>query len=956
MTKIHLVAHTHWDREWYLTYQMFRLKLVSLIDKLLDILANDPEFLYFMLDGQTIVLDDYLQVRPSRAAELEEFIRQGRIMIGPWYILPDEFLVSPESIIRNLLQGSRMTSQYGVRMNVGYVPDPFGHIAQMPQILRGFGIESASVERGLSDEPCEFWWQAPDGSQVLMAYLRDGYGNAANLSFNDPEMLFDQVCQRRDALLPHSLTGQLLFMNGTDHTEPDAAMPQALFALNQRLEQDQVVQSTLPEFIASLRTEIETRSPALPIVRGELRDPKRFHLLPGVLSTRMWIKQRNHACETLLEKWAEPSIVMAGLAISNRPPEWKDKAISSLAGWIRQPGEILQEAWKLLLQCQPHDSICGCSIDQVHEEMKSRFDQVEQIGEEITRQNLALTSALIETQKSAPQGALGSIVVFNPHPFRSTDIVRVTIQQDLGHAGVILVTEKGEELPYQITSTSRMDVANFTGSRDELEAVLPVFLSGRYGDTVVQDVSLRVNNKVLAVDAIMKNNGQPNEAAIQKGLTELSELMKEKSFDQISIHAYTSETKEISFLAKDVPGLGYRTIWMQPTQKPATVLKPPSTTGRIENEYFTVDVDPYNGTVSIYDHRTGQRYFGLNRFVDGGDCGDEYNYCPPQEDQFYTPRVEEVQTSQEDGRQTLRIKLVMDVSSGLAPQRIRRSQEIVTQEILTTISLFNGVARVDIHTEVENRAQDHRLRVHFPAPFSAGTARYDSHFDIIERPTAAPTIDAAWVEQPRPEKPQRLFVDLSTPQAGLMIANRGLPEVEVVTLPEEASEIALTLLRCVGWLSRSDLTNRKGDAGPSLETPGAQMPGRWGFDYAILPHTGDWEAVLPLAYSFNSPMRAVPDILHDGFLLHEATFFAIEPSSFIVTSLKPSEDQLGWVLRGYNALAERRTYTIGTLFSYQRAFRTRLDETIQNPLTKEKDGKISIELRSHEIATIKFVE
>ena len=168
-------------------FQLFRLKLVHLVDGLLDILEQDRDYKYFMLDGQTIVLDDYLQMRPEKESILREHIRKGRIIIGPWHILPDMFLVSPEAHIRNLLQGDRTARKFGPKMMIGYMPDSFGHIGQMPQILRGFGIEIACLWRGVRDGPAEFWWQAPDGSRVLMAYLRDGYGNGADLPADDLE-------------------------------------------------------------------------------------------------------------------------------------------------------------------------------------------------------------------------------------------------------------------------------------------------------------------------------------------------------------------------------------------------------------------------------------------------------------------------------------------------------------------------------------------------------------------------------------------------------------------------------------------------------------------------------------------------------------------------------------------------------------------------------------------------
>ena len=227
---VHLIAHTHWDREWFLPFQGFRIRLVHLVDRLLEILAADPGFTHFMLDGQTIVVDDYLEVRPGRRAEIAAHVASGRLLVGPWTILPDEFLVSPEALVRNLAHGARAARALGGRMDVGYVPDPFGHVGQLPQILRGFGIDAACFRRGLGDEPCELQWDAPDGSRVLVAYLRRA---------------------------------------------------------------------------------LASRESALPVVRGELRDPRRHHLLPGVLSSRVWIKLRNDACERLLERWVEPFVAWA---------------------------------------------------------------------------------------------------------------------------------------------------------------------------------------------------------------------------------------------------------------------------------------------------------------------------------------------------------------------------------------------------------------------------------------------------------------------------------------------------------------------------------------------------------------------------------------------------------------------------------------------------------------------
>ena len=152
MSTIHVVSHTHWDREWYLTFQQFRFRLVEMMDQLLALLDADPNYRTFMLDGQAIVLEDYLEIRPEREEEIRRYVQEGRLLIGPWYILPDEFLVSPEAMVRNLLVGERVCRRFGPSMRIGYLPDPFGHIGQMGQILRGFGMDVACLWRGVGDQ------------------------------------------------------------------------------------------------------------------------------------------------------------------------------------------------------------------------------------------------------------------------------------------------------------------------------------------------------------------------------------------------------------------------------------------------------------------------------------------------------------------------------------------------------------------------------------------------------------------------------------------------------------------------------------------------------------------------------------------------------------------------------------------------------------------------------------
>ncbi len=330
-----IVPHTHWDREWYQTFQQFRIRLVKTIDKLLDILDQDESFRYFMLDGQTIVLDDYLEIQPEQEERLKSYTRAGRILVGPWYLQPDEFLVSGEALIRNLQIGLRRAAEFGSTMRVGYVPDCFGHIAQLPQILQGVGIDNAVFWRGVGAEATtsEFYWTAPDGTKVLVVHLADpaGYSNARFLPLN-PEEFVARVELLASNILPQATTNNLLFMNGSDHLEPQNGLPAVIKTANGLLahinpEHEKILThsangsaqhhsngqkkhfdsisihiGTLPEYIECVRQQ----NTHFPTLSGEMRSSQYAHLLPSVLSTRMWIKQQNAATENLLERVVEP--------------------------------------------------------------------------------------------------------------------------------------------------------------------------------------------------------------------------------------------------------------------------------------------------------------------------------------------------------------------------------------------------------------------------------------------------------------------------------------------------------------------------------------------------------------------------------------------------------------------------------------------------------------------------
>jgi len=263
-------------------------------------------------------------------------------------------------------------------MMIGYIPDPFGHPGQVPQILRGFWHRKRpACGADWMKNRSEFWWQSPDGSRVLMAYLRDSYSNGASLPADNLPAFCR--CSYSRSRFPGSPFGRLRLSHHVRHRPHGAAAqhlqkPSLMPISNYRIRTLSI--RNLPKFVAAVQADIQEQKLALPTVTGELRACKRMHLLPGVLSTRMWIKQRNHASENLLTKWVEPFTV------------WQELATGAQSSILNQKSAILHQAWRLLMENHPHDSICGCSIDQVHNEMKVRFDQVDQIGAELARQAL----------------------------------------------------------------------------------------------------------------------------------------------------------------------------------------------------------------------------------------------------------------------------------------------------------------------------------------------------------------------------------------------------------------------------------------------------------------------------------------------------------------------------------------------------------------------------------------
>src|SRR5689334_22159140 len=344
--RVNIVPHTHWDREWYSPFQKFRMRLIEMVDGLLPLLDADASYSHFLLDGQMAVVDDYLEVRPQAESVLRRLATEGRLAMGPWYSLPDEFLVSGETIIRNLQAGIARAAEFGGAMDVGYLPDMFGHVSQMPQIFRLFGFEHAVVWRGVPNaiDRTAFMWSSPDGSTVRAEYLWRGYGNGARTPKDSKELL--QRIGEYEQLTHAAMDGRnptqpepMLWMNGSDHLSPDPWLGQVIAEAN-------AAQSDFDLQITPLADHLKMGpTKDLPKWTGELRSGGRANLLMGVTSNRTDVRLLAARAERSLERLAEP------LSALFLPAE-------------QWPGELLAIAWKEVLRNAAHDAICECWHDE----------------------------------------------------------------------------------------------------------------------------------------------------------------------------------------------------------------------------------------------------------------------------------------------------------------------------------------------------------------------------------------------------------------------------------------------------------------------------------------------------------------------------------------------------------------------------------------------------------------
>jgi len=784
--RVAIVPHTHWDREWYEPFQSFRLRLVDVLDQLLPLLEADPSYARFLLDGQVAAVDDYLEVRPEAEGRIRDLAAAGRLTVGPWYTLMDEFLVSPETIVRDLQMGVRRSAAFGGAMKVGYLPDMFGHVAQMPQILRLAGFEHAVVWRGVPSAitTTGFVWEAPDGSSVRAEYLPFGYGNGSLLP-DDAKALVRRVHDHLEQIGPF-LLGDLLLMNGSDHLPPQAGLGRVVAEANAVQSELRFEITSLPEYLSGTSRE------GLPHLRGELRSGARANMLMGVTSNRVDIKRAAARAERSLERRAEPYC-----ALFLDPRSW--------------PGPQLDLAWKEIVRNAAHDSICACSVDDVDDEVLRRFGAARAIAEGLAARAL---SAL-----GASMASPGHVVV-NPSARERSGVVELVVADGAGgpgagadgagtddRGGTVQVVAERAGLPGTLTldaQTVRTILGAIDGTRiDE--------------DAWVQDVTIEEDDTGIDVTVSVGPDERPG-LPIARAKEDLMARLGARPTAPVRIKLDQPPIKRIVARTRPVPGFGWRTF------EPATLAHPVRVEEgaggpRLDNGVSTVAVDAGTGTFSLGD------LAGLGRLVDGGDLGDSYNYSPPEPDLLIdVPESVSVEIL-ERGPVRARVAITAryrwpDHVDGSSRRRVGTQ----TVDVTTTLELCADDPAVRVLTRFVNPSRDHRVRVHLPLPEPASRSEAESAFGTVERGLEA---EGRPDERGLPTFPARRFVRAG----GLTVVVDGVTEYELVDLLDEgaaarARTLALTVLRSTGMLSRLGMSYRPFPAGPLTPVEGLQLVGR----------------------------------------------------------------------------------------------------------------------------------
>ncbi len=891
----HFISHTHWDREWYLPFESFRFRLVQLIDNLMDLLDSDPNFKYFHLDGQTIVVEDYYAIRPGQRSRLEAFIRDGRILIGPWYQQNDLFQTSGESTVRNLMEGIRMSREVGGEMKIGYLPDHFGLLGQMPQIFRLVGIDNTVFGRGyeydLHQSPY-IRWESPDGSEVTGILMAHWYNNAQRIP-DDTEQLKTtfQIMKAREEKVgpvPH-----YLMMNGVDHLEAQENLSSALDKLRMLFgDENEFIHDTLPNYVQTVQKYlIEHPSIPLPTIHGELREQDDYAILSSTLSSRIYIKQANLECHDLIEKWAEPLSVWC--------------AAQDLDLYDQ---DYFRYLWKLYMENHPHDSICGCSQDSVHDHMMDRYASIKEISNEIIEKKLELLARQVNTDgyMSGDQ----KLFIANSSQVISRAVLAITVYflAEDNVTDFCIKDENGNSVPYRIVSSRA----------SRISVISPINLPGILQ---VQRFDIELKNEVPPMGYVTYRV-----ISSQKGNT-----------------------------INDNPSLSL----------------PESTLPILENNNLKVEIQT-NGSFHITDKHTGTQYRNAGQFENSGDRGDLYVYTSVhgEQKQKWRGDVEIMSQISNELYDECTYSLVWQLPISLNHDYTKRNEALAACSIQVTLRLDKVSTHIKINVNIDNQVKDHRIRFICSLPEKANDVWAGGQFDVVRRKwnngsgfkrdcNAQPFWK--WVAPLQSEGGLAVFGkgihEYEMVDEGKSIAVTLLRCVQNINIrePIELESDTQPKGQCLGQ-HRIELAIR-----PFATESATQL-----YSEAELYHQSLRTKLQPVddprwgqgrAWVQDSNLEGTftrPDSNQIKPKLKRKDSFVELTGNVLISAVKWAEDQRGPVIRMYNVESEESNISIKIAGSYSTMLQTNL---LEEPQMDEKmiDGMLEVKVGSKKIITHKYL-
>jgi hypothetical protein len=870
----HVISNTHWDREWRFPFEKNRQMLVEMIDAVLAILDSDSTYRAFHLDSQSIVLDDYLAVRPEKKDILKRFVAERRLLIGPWYVLPDEFLVGGENLVRNLLLGHETCAPFGHVMKVGYSPFSWGQISQLPQLYAGFGVDVIMFYRGvnsLDSKQAEFIWEGADGTRSLTSrfstmprynfyfyiyrpvvhneriadveyrWMRGG----TPFHFADAEMAGEDYYvlnpvdgyfkenivpsveaiikdQAHDFTTPH-----VLWAEGHDSSGPNPKTPRIIRDIRALMPEVNVVHSTLEDYARGLLT--SAKPDELPTVRGERRssqfDSRSGNMYAYTTSARMYLKQKNFEAEKWLQFYAEPFNAFAGMA------------------GMPVCDNYLAMAWTTLIENSAHDSIGGCSLDEIHDDMMNRYKHVIEIAKGVFDRAAKHLVKNIDLSAHAPESI--HLVAINPLQYGRNEIVEaiVDVPAELDRGAIAVTDDNGRKVRMQPITSRPADHA-------------------------------------------------------------LEQMIDRPMFFRMKRYHCLLDVREI-------PPFGYTTMHVKPVKKKLAVKEKKLARVRgglriLENGHLRVTVQS-NGALTVVDKSTKTTFEDLGYFYDEGEAGHAWTHRAVKP--FVTTlRSKPAITIGTNGHLSAScvIRHAMKIPGNLAARMALKgmSGKNVEMPIEVNVMLRAHSRRVDFSVRVTNTAECHRLRMMFPTGIDAQHSYGEGQFDVVARPTVRPDT-SAWVEQPMYDYPMHHFMDLSDGVRGAALLVSGLKEYEAMADREKT--VALTLFRAFANIvqpgSLQDYSHQKG----------SQCPGEQSYAVSFYPHTGTWADghVYEEALRFNNEVRLCEVGHTAGKRAATLSLLTVSPKRLIVSCVKEScsREPGTFVVRFYNPTdtAERTT-------------------------------------------------